>query len=334
MAPSLKVGGGVMLLGVGALCNSGEFPHLKHAPSRQMQCTNNRVYYTNYDVLVMSGGGIRTAILLGALQYIDESVGIESIQTYVGTSAGAISSLFLIIGMRPIDILGVLVRMNIKNMCDEHGHLNSITRIASNFFTKYGLFSTDNMKLTIEKILETHKVRADITLKELYDAYKKDLVVVSYNVGDKQCEYMSRRTHPDLKCVDAVCMSSCIPLIFVPFEHADSKYIDGGIYDNFAINWAADQFPGKNTLGMQMKTMIHTATNIFEYFYQLADIIISRGGQRNVVNAYKNHPYVDIICIQNDKIESPLNGIGDIVHCTNLFIHGYNLIQKHKNKLD
>ena len=53
-------------------------------------------------ILVISGGGIKGFVALGALQKLYDTKKLININKYCGTSVGAIISLLLIIGYKPV----------------------------------------------------------------------------------------------------------------------------------------------------------------------------------------------------------------------------------------
>ena len=67
---------------------------------------------------------------------------------------------------------------------------------------------------------------------------------------NKQCnEYLNKDNSPDLKYTDAICMTSCIPILFEPIEYNGCLYIDGGVNNNFPYEKIIDR---KNYLGIDI----------------------------------------------------------------------------------
>jgi predicted acylesterase/phospholipase RssA len=48
-------------------------------------------------------------------------------------------------------------------------------------------------------------------------------------------EYFSVDTHPDMKVIDAVCMSIAIPFVFSSREYMNRTYVDGGIVESLPL---------------------------------------------------------------------------------------------------
>ena len=51
-----------------------------------------------YSNLVLSGGALKTITILGAVKYLEELNILKDFKQFIGTSAGAIISFFIIIG--------------------------------------------------------------------------------------------------------------------------------------------------------------------------------------------------------------------------------------------
>jgi predicted acylesterase/phospholipase RssA len=93
----------------------------------------------------------------------------------------------------------------------------------------------------IEKTVEdmiVEKVGFVPTLAELETVYGKSLICVTYNLSDNKREYLSAITYPELPLTKAIRMSSNFPFIFEQCEVDGKYYVDGGITDNFPMNFA------------------------------------------------------------------------------------------------
>jgi len=181
-----------------------------------------------YDVLVLSGGGIKGIMMIGSLEYLNQLQYLSSIRTYIGTSVGAILSLLLVVGYSPKDIF---VRMMTSDMFESLSNVNIL-----GLFQDKPLCSIEGIKILLQDMVDT-KLNTIPTLSELYRLTTKDFTAVSYNESLNTVEYFNYRTHPDLNCIDAVLMSASIPLVFPEFRYNNHLYIDGGLADNFPISY-------------------------------------------------------------------------------------------------
>ena len=193
-----------------------------------------------YDTLVLSGGGINGILELGSLQYCNDKGLISNINTYVGTSVGAIICYLLIIGYTPIEIIVYLCIntkvfeklkvMDINAGCRGDG--------ATSFL--HILECLENMT--------TEKIGKLLTMKDIPKLFGKQLICTTFNVSKNTIEYLSAETNPDLPCLSALRMSSNIPFVFENYKYGDSFYVDGGICNNFPLDIAEKN--SDNVLGI------------------------------------------------------------------------------------
>lgn len=186
--------------------------------------------HQNYKTIVLSGGSIRGLALLGSLQYLEDNHMLDSIDTFIGTSMGAIISYFISIGYTPTEL--------ITDVCQSNWFKDLKKKISMyHLITKKGILNyTDSMIPYLKSF--TYKKRSTIpTLLELYNDYGKELVVCTYNLTQQKQLFISYKTHPELNCLLALQMTSSIPLLFEPFIYENDMYIDGAVLNNFPLNY-------------------------------------------------------------------------------------------------
>tara|TARA_Y100000389_G_C17326232_1_gene445710 strand:+ start:20 stop:871 length:852 start_codon:yes stop_codon:yes gene_type:complete len=200
--------------------------------------------YTN---LVLSGGAFKGIALLGALKYLEELDYISYIKNYTGSSAGGIICFFIILGYKPYEIKEMLLN-EINNITDLD--FNNI----SNFLYDYGIDNCENNKKILSKYLKQKTDLEDITFIEFTKKFGTNLTLTGSNLTKHTLDYFNIDNTPNMSIIQAVLITSCIPFIFKPIEYNDCLYVDGGIYNNFAI----DQYKkNKNeTLGINIKSNI------------------------------------------------------------------------------
>jgi NTE family protein len=223
-----------------------------------------------YDTLILSGNSTNAIVTLGALQYLTDHGHIKDIKNYIGTSSGAILSLLLLIGYQPIEILTYLciekvykkmVQFNISNMLLMGKPLMSFEPIKS------GL-----EQLIVEKIGYMPTMRSVEKL-----GGDKKLVFTTYNLTDDRREYLSSETYPDLPVIHGIRMSSNFPLVFEPYMYDEKAYLDGGLVDNFAVEYGervGDRCLGVITNNPQRKYSPHDFGNI-EFVWKVFQIFIT-----------------------------------------------------------
>ena len=96
--------------------------------------------------LVISGGGIRAILHLGALKILEEKNILKNIKNFAGSSAGSMIALLLCIGYSPNDIIIIFLKINLDKFYD-------ISDIFD-FLNIYGLINLDPCEKLFRLLLE------------------------------------------------------------------------------------------------------------------------------------------------------------------------------------
>ena len=104
-------------------------------------------------------------------------------------------------------------------------------------------------------------------------------------------EELSHKTHPNMKLLDALYMTCCLPFLFQPYVLGDKCYIDGGIQNTYPLKNCMDRVDEHDTiLGLRFNSkrltkQIDEDNNIFEYGYFL---------YRSLIQCVRpsNYPYI------------------------------------------
>ena len=183
-----------------------------------------------YNTLVLSGGGIKGLLILGALQYLYETGKLEkkNIRKYIGTSIGAIINVLLIIGYEPKEIVAHIVKSRFFE--DIKTKITPLSGLSGKGFLNYS---------KVSKILENlikEKVGSIPTIREFCKKYDIIFLAVSFDYTDQKEFTISMKNCPDLNLLDALRMTSNVPFLFEPFEYEGKKYFDGFLTNNYAID--------------------------------------------------------------------------------------------------
>lgn len=225
----------------------------------------------------------------------------------------------VIIGLYPTEIITYIVK--------HQDELNTMTIKFSmmKLFKLEGGISFSYIQNLLEQIT-LEKTGTLFTMKSLYEKYKKELVCVTFNYTKNQIEYITHENYPDLPCILAIKMSCSLPIIFEKCMYNGNHYIDGGVYDNLAIQYPLNlsKYPiAFNILYMYSDHLEHLKFNV--YLYELYKILINSGSH------YKCELFKDKAKIINIKpnnanpLWSSTISIGDML---DMFSNGYNSIEK------
>ena len=176
--------------------------------------------------LVIGGGGMNGIALLGATQYLYDTGALKSVRRYVGTSVGAVLCLLFILGYRSDVIMGVLCGISFE-------HFDGIDANSMlSFFDTFGMMTSERFLLLVHAFLRARSVSTDVTFHDLQVRFGCELVITGYNVSQGRLEAFSPTTHPNMRVVRAIEITTCVPLVFRPILHEGDLYVDGGLLDS------------------------------------------------------------------------------------------------------
>jgi len=249
----------------------------------------------NIKHLVLSGGGPSMFQYLSVIQHLDENkiLDLNKIESIYGTSAGSIVGIVLCLKYD----WETLNDYAIMRPWHELFHIK-----ISNIFEAYrnrGIFSKKIVEKAFKPLFDAKDVRLDVTLKDFYEYSKIELHFFSFEINQFNTEDISYLTHPNLSLIDAVIMSSALPILIPPIIIDDKCYIDGGVAANYPLKYCIDS--GKNEdeiLGLtnqydeQHKNHVDSESNLLDFilcfFFKMFNSLAS-----NIVNPKIKY---EIIC--------------------------------------
>lgn len=182
----------------------------------------------DFDCVVLSGGGLCGFGQLGFLNELQERGKLSNIKKFFGTSVGALISALVIVGIPINKIFEKLLSVN-----------DSIIKVGNltHLLTRYGLDDAEFFMATIVDLFIECGKSPLITFKDLSNLGKQ-LYVSVVNLSKNRVEYFSHITVPNMKILDSVRASISIPILFDAIKFNGDYYIDGGLIDNYPMEFA------------------------------------------------------------------------------------------------
>ena len=174
------------------------------------------------DTIILSGGSSKGIGYIGAFYAIlnNNLFNMKDIKNILGCSVGSIFGFMLLIDFNITMIYKLLQKIDIINF--EKFNIDEM-------FLDNGIFNNNSIKIFLKTCLKYKYNINDITFIELYKKTNINFVVKVYNLSLQKNEHFSHKNHPNLSVIDAIQMSSCIPILFKPIKYNNNYYIDGGI---------------------------------------------------------------------------------------------------------
>ncbi len=211
--------------------------------------------------LVLSGGGVKGIIMLGALQALNNNGILENINAISRTSVGSLIGVAYAMGYTIDELYEFLSILDMSKMKSLH---------PSRLFSQFGLDDGKRFMLVIEKMLEAKNFSPDVTLLEFYEKTGFKLYITGTCLNDKKIYYFSHKSHPNMKIVLAIRISISVPLWFVPVEYEGNMYVDGGCMENYPMSIFKDELD--STIGIYLaseKPEIKTINNLETFLVNL-----------------------------------------------------------------
>lgn len=180
--------------------------------------------------LIIPAAGQKIILLFSVIKELHNKKiwDINNINEISGTSAGS--------------IIAVLLALKIDLQIIEDYF---IERPWNKFFPKFnelinnilssGIFDKSYCYKFFDPLFKLQNIDLNITLKEFYDLNKIKLNIYVTNLNEFIYQRFSYKNFPNLSLIDAIYMSSTLPLLCQPLKYNNITYIDGGFFKHDSI---------------------------------------------------------------------------------------------------
>jgi predicted acylesterase/phospholipase RssA len=238
----------------------------------------------NIKHIVITGGGPSLIQCISAIRYLNEVnvIDIDNIESIYGTSAGAIIGALLCMRFDWDTIIDYIL----KRPWHEVFNLNAQNVLEA--YQKKGLFNRIVIEKMFHPLFLAKDISFDITLKSFYEYSKIELHVFAFEINNFVTEDISYLTHPNIKLLDAILMSSSVPILVAPTFIENKCYVDGGVCANYPLEPCItsgkniDEILGfRNNYNDYKKKMIDVNSTLIDLMFCLCF---------NIFNHFMNQP--------------------------------------------
>lgn len=194
-----------------------------------------------------SGGGTKGVLYLGMYKaFLDHFAGrtgrafdeyLNGMVGFAGTSIGSLFALALYLRLS-YDVLLDIARPRFSNMQSLIPHFD-----ISLFIRELGVDEGSELRRFIQTVMRIGGVNVDATFSDLFRLLKRSFVCVATDAHTGQAVYFSEERTPDVRVLDAVYMSMCVPFLLKPICHGAHYCVDGSLSDHVPLC-----FPREETL--------------------------------------------------------------------------------------
>lgn len=200
-----------------------ELENEKINDSNQTKKDNN---LNNLDIIIkniyIDAGGIYGYTICGVLQVLQNYQVLEHIENVLSCSVGSILGLFICLGFTVEEMTYLAFHIDISKFVnfDKNNFLN--------IYKNYGFEKGTMFEKVIKTIIKSKTGNPNFTFQDLYQKYKKNLIIVGGNVSLRRHQLFSYQETPDMELWKAIRISCSFPLVFQPFQYKNCYYVDGG----------------------------------------------------------------------------------------------------------
>jgi predicted acylesterase/phospholipase RssA len=199
----------------------------------------------NITHIVLSGGGMRGVIFIGALRYLYIENLHKNITHIAANSIGSFVALCITFKLTIEEIEQIIYESKEdNNLC--YVPTKNYYKIISHL----GLFSITNFMEHLRNLIyKKYPDIKDVTFKEASKRFGINLYFSTTNINRCENRIFSIEDTPDISVFTACEASMAIPLIFNPVIIEGEYYYDGGFTNNFPIK-IFSHIPNENIIGM------------------------------------------------------------------------------------
>jgi predicted acylesterase/phospholipase RssA len=273
--------------------------------------------------LVMSGAGTNGLVQIGLLHYLldHEDVVLSNIKSMYGTSAGAIISILLLIGVPVTEIKDYIIQRPWEKFFDIQ-------------FQEKGIFESVHLYNMVKPFMLAYDIPDTYTLLDLYQKSNVDLHIFTTQINGLVCVDLNHSTHPELTLSETIAMTASLPVVFTPVKYNNEYYIDGGFINNCPLQSIQKKSYTNDSIliiDISQECPLYTEeTSMFEYMHILflnsLNIVCSNNYNKSCKHEYKHYYLLDVESMF--KSEVWIQFIQSIEYRQQLYDYGYNYVKK------
>lgn len=244
------------------------------------------------DKLVISGGGPTGIQMIGCMHELVKHnvLQLESIRHIFAVSIGTLIGVLIALKFDLETIIQYIVERPWENVSNV-----SLDHLLNSYFA-CGLVDNDYYGIFFKPFFQAKDISMEITLSELFAISNIHLHIYTVDINSYTQVSICHESHPQLKVLTALQMSSAIPMIISPVIDGDRCFIDGGIINNYPLRECIAYFSKDDPEWSEKETNMDTLfgfvnindsitnqhkvtdqTNIFQFLSVLLNQFINNG---------------------------------------------------------
>lgn len=270
----------------------------------------------DYENLVLSGGGVKGYTYIGIIKALTEKGVLNNIKNINSCSAGSFFGLLICLKYSYEEIYKILININLQSKLNFYN--NSID-IITLFIEQYGLDDGKELMRIVDIFIKTKFNKKDVTFKELYEYSNINFIITTTNLTKNKTEYFNHELTPNINVSLILRMSISLPIIFTPVSFNNCLYVDGGLTNNFPIDYFNKNI--EKTIGVslcyisdnKLDSIDNYIYSIISCIYNCIDIDKIKRYQNNVIILNNNCISIDFNITNKKKEELIMEGYEKVI---------------------
>lgn len=225
--------------------------------------------------IVISGAAYNGIDLVGILTELFENKVFkrDDIKSVYGSSAGAIVLAIWMLGIEKEILFDFIIRKPWNKIYTFKAEM------FLELFNSKGMLDEKLIHEIMNPLLRSKDLSPDITLSEFYIYTNIKFTIYTTHFNTWKGIPITSESHPDLKLIDALYMSSAMPVIFKPIVMKGEIYVDGAVTKHYPIKSAlADGCNKQEILGITVyrpdEHAVDESTNFIQYIGSMMNNMI------------------------------------------------------------
>lgn len=226
--------------------------------------------------IAFDGGGVKGIAHCGAMDALKAANLLGDVHIYCGSSIGAVMAGLYACKIEHETIKDIAWNIDFNRFRDDNwGIIRDIYR----FVSRYGYYRSDQICEYYRGILQKHAGNGDITFAEVKARYGNDLYITATKIMQDSAAtiYFGPERHGEMRVCDAVKYSSAYPFFFEALPFEDGVIVDGGVLNNFPLEFLGDDAIGVRLLSRTEITPTRMPPrNIKDYTFSLINALYTQ----------------------------------------------------------
>jgi predicted acylesterase/phospholipase RssA len=200
-----------------------------------------------YKAISLSSGSAKGLLQLGCLHAAEINGMLNDVKIFAGCSVGALISLLLAVGWKPVEIFSQVCSDDLVNYINTEFNLQTSIK-------NWGFLSQTKLREYMSRMI----VAKWGGIPSFKDLHNNGIVYICNAFRLKSSNpkvYFNHHSHPNMSCLDAALLSSAIPFIFQAQHFENNYYIDGGAFDLNPVQYV-EQYMSEHNIDLTPKCIL------------------------------------------------------------------------------